>query len=192
MSSSISVLLPLVAFMVLAIAFVVVLRRASRLLSETRAQEQFRVVVDEIVAVEDAALEQIARRIDAVRRHDIPASEIEAELAATIGLIRLQAARMPAPTGRLAVDEVRARLVGELDRAERALGLVAHGCSILETSRGGPRMEGQTALKRGYLGILHAREAMTRHVADIGPRGVAWPRAVSQQETGAAQDASEG
>jgi hypothetical protein len=65
-------------------------------------------------------------------------------------------------------DDVRAAMLYELERAGRALEMVAHGCALLATTRSGYReLEAQTAVKRGYLNALHAREAIARHAADL-------------------------
>jgi hypothetical protein len=45
--------------------------------------------------------------------------------------------------------------------------MVEHGCSIQASARAGSRgLEAQTAIKRGYLNVLHAREAIIRHAAE--------------------------
>jgi hypothetical protein len=44
--------------------------------------------------------------------------------------------------------------------------MAEHGRSILISARvGGRELEAQTAIKRGYLNLIHAREAMVRHAA---------------------------
>ncbi|HXG40826.1 MAG TPA: hypothetical protein VNJ28_07780, partial [Candidatus Limnocylindrales bacterium] len=60
-----------------------------------------------------------------------------------------------------------AAIVAELERAGRALEMVEHGRSILASARrGGRELEAQTSIKRGYLNLLHAREAIRRHAAE--------------------------
>jgi hypothetical protein len=50
--------------------------------------------------------------------------------------------------------------------------MVEHGCGILIAGGPGSReLEAQTAVKRGYINILHAREALARHAA----RGASLP-----------------
>ena len=50
-----------------------------------------------------------------------------------------------------------------LERAGRALSTVEHGTNILASVRGGAReLEAQTSIKRGYLNLIHAREAIAR------------------------------
>ena len=66
--------------------------------------------------------------------------------------------------------------MAELERAARALEMVEHGRSIQASARsGGREIEAQTAIKRGYLNILHAREAIAHQAKlvdrDDGARG---------------------
>ena len=46
--------------------------------------------------------------------------------------------------------------------------MVEHGATILIGVRRGPReLEAQTAIKRGYLNLIHAREAFARRALDV-------------------------
>ena len=68
----------------------------------------------------------------------------------------------PPPDG----GRIRDDMVAELERAKRALQMIEHGISIQVSARAGAReLESQTAIKRGYLNVLHAREAVARHGA---------------------------
>jgi hypothetical protein len=61
------------------------------------------------------------------------------------------------------VQSIRDDLVAELERAIRALGMVEHGANMLASARRGARdLEAQTSIKRGYLNLIHAREAIAR------------------------------
>ena len=62
---------------------------------------------------------------------------------------------------------IRSEIVAELERATRALEMIEHGRSIQASARAGSReIEAQTAIKRGYLNVLHAREAIV-HQAKV-------------------------
>ena len=62
--------------------------------------------------------------------------------------------------------EIREAIVEELERAGRALEMVGHGSKILaQARRRGRELEAQTSVKRGYLNLVHAREAIVRHAA---------------------------
>jgi hypothetical protein len=54
--------------------------------------------------------------------------------------------------------------------------MIEHGVSIQASARsGGREIEAQTAIKRGYLNVLHAREAITRHAAEAATLAAADP-----------------
>lgn len=159
-----AIVLPILAFIALGAVAAIVLRRAGRLLARTRDADRFRRGVADLAGRIETSLGGVSERIDAVRRHQVTAEEIVANLtAATDAVVRYadEARSFPTAAG---LGEVRAGLIDELDRAARALQMVEHGCSILASARvGGRELEAQTAIKRGYLNILHAREAIARH-----------------------------
>lgn len=161
------VLLPLGAFVVVALVTVAVGRRFARALTETREAYLFRRRVADLAARIDASLAGAVERVDQVRRHEIEAAEIEATIEAARDAVRRYAAEADALGGPAAVVVYRRALVQALERAERALDFVEHGCAILAAgSRGGRTLEGETSIKRGYLNLVHAREAITRHAAE--------------------------
>jgi hypothetical protein len=166
--SFVAIVIPLTAFVVLAAAFLVVLRRASGALRNTREAELFREAVDNLAGRIDRSLGAVIERIDAVRRHQVEAVAIGENVEAASDAVRLYAEEAALLDGPVPADDVRASLLAELDRAGRALEMVAHGCALLDLSAGGHReLEAQTAIKRGYLNTVHAREAIVRHAADL-------------------------
>ena len=75
-------------------------------------------------------------------------------------------------------------LVEELERAGRALTLIEHGCGLLGVDRGrGHEPEAQTSIKRGYLNLLHAREALARHALAAKELQVTVPRFLARRPT---------
>jgi hypothetical protein len=150
----------------LGLALWIVLRRASRLIAETRRIEGFQRATRDLVERIGPSLDGVAARIDAVRRHTIPAEAIADNLAAATEAVQRYADEARALKGPAGGADIRAALVAELGRAERALEMVEHGRSILTSARvGGRELEAQTSIKRGYLNLLHAREAIVRHAA---------------------------
>ena len=160
--------IPLTAFLVLAAAFAVILRRTSRVLIETRDTEQFRRAVDDLASRIDQSLGGAIERIDAVRRHLLDTAGIADNLAAATDAVARYTDEASALHGPVPADEVRAALLAELDRAGRALEMVEHGARLLDAVTGPQaELEAQTAIKRGYLNLLHAREAIVRHADDL-------------------------
>lgn len=158
----------LAAFVALAVAFLVVLRRASLVVTESRDEERLRRAVEDLALRIDRSLGGVIERIDAVRRHHVAADAIEQNLAAASDAVVRYAEEAATLHGSIPAEDVRANLLAELERAGRALEMVTHGCMLLDEAPDGPReLEAQTAIKRGYLNALHAREAISRHAADL-------------------------
>jgi hypothetical protein len=161
-----TVLLPVAAFAALAFGVLVILRRAGRIVARTREVEHFRSAVGDLATRIDQSLEGAVGRIDAVRRGQLAADAIPPTIeAATDAVSRYvdEARSLKAPT---AGEPIRDAMVEELERAGRALAMVEHGAKILaQARRRGRELEAQTSVKRGYLNLVHAREAIVRHAA---------------------------
>jgi hypothetical protein len=141
----------------------VVFRGTSRIAARTREIHQFRGGVRDLAARVDASLESATGRIDAVRHH-LAGPEVISETVvdASEALERFgdEARSLKGPRR---AQAIRDDLVAELERASRALGMVEHGANMLASSRRGSReLEAQTSIKRGYLNLIHAREAIAR------------------------------
>jgi hypothetical protein len=159
----ITVLLPIAAFIALAAGLAVVLRGTGRIVARTRELEQFKTRVKDLAARVDASLGGAAGQIDAVRRRQLDPDAINDTLAAATDAVARYTDEAKALHGPRQTNAIRSDLVGELERASRALGMVEHGAGILVSSRGPRELEAQTSIKRGYLNLLHAREAIARH-----------------------------
>jgi hypothetical protein len=165
--------LPVLAFLILLALFLLVLRRAGRFLAATRDVERFRSQVGDLAGRVELSLGEISGRIDAVRRGQLGADAVADDLNASLDAVERYAdeargIRAPADAAR-----IRDEIVAELERAARALEMIEHGRSIQASARsGGREIEAQTAIKRGYLNVLHAREAIVhqaRLVASMAP-----------------------
>jgi hypothetical protein len=164
--NELTVLLPITAFLALAIGFAIVLRRAGRIVARTREIEGFRSSVRDLTTRIDQSLEGAAGRIDAVRRGQLGADTIGPTIEAATDAVTRYTEEARALKGPAVAAEVRDALVDDLERAERALGMVNHGAGILaQVRRRGRELEAQTSIKRGYLNLIHAREAIVRHAA---------------------------
>jgi hypothetical protein len=162
-----AVVIPLAAFVALASVFVVLLRRAGRLIATTRDVERFRRQVADLAARVETSFGEVSTRIDALRRGQLSAQDVTDDLAASIDAAARYTAEARAFRPPYAATGIRDGVVDELERAGRALEMIEHGCAIQSTARAGSReLESQTAIKRGYLNILHAREAIARHAGE--------------------------
>jgi hypothetical protein len=161
------VLLPIAAFIALAAGLAVVLRGTGRIVARTRALEDFKSSVGDLAARVDASLGEAAGQIDAVRRRQVGPDTIADMIIAATDAVERYTDEARALRGPLTAKTIRADLVAELERAQRAIGMVEHGIAILAMARRGPReLEAQTSIKRGYLNLIHAREAIARHALE--------------------------
>jgi hypothetical protein len=169
--------LAIAAFVALALAFALFVRRAGRFVAETRELETFRRTAADLTARVETSLDGVAKRIDGVRRRTLAAEAITENLAAATDAVERYTDEARALPGPGAAAEIREALISELERAGRALQMVEHGCTILNSARvGGRELEAQTAVKRGYLNILHAREAIRRYAARAATVGITGQR----------------
>jgi hypothetical protein len=161
------VVLPLVGFLVLVVLFVAFLRRAGRLVAATRDVERFRRQVADLAGRVETSLGEVSGRVDAVRRNQLDAAGVADDLSASLDAFDRYTTEARGLHPPVDGHAIRDGIVGELERARRALEMVEHGCAIQASARAGSReLEAQTAIKRGYLNVLHAREAITRHAAE--------------------------
>ncbi len=174
---------PLVLFVVLAGMFAVLIRRASRLLRITREADQFRVGLTDLAGRVDKSLAGVIELVDAVRRHQRDASTIDTNLTAAIEAMALygdEAAALAIPANG---PDRRPDLVHELDRAGRALEMIAHGYELMaNASRPNAELEAQTSIKRGYLNLIHAREAIGRLATEAIALATPVPRPLFKRE----------
>jgi len=151
----------LVAFLFVAIGVALGARRTGSILSRTREAEGFRGGVADLARRVETSLGDVSVLIDGVRRRDTEPETIRASLTAASDAVERyaeEARGLAAP--RIAVPH-RDAIVYELERAGRALELVTHGCILYGTGRRLERgTEADTAVKRGYLNLIHARESI--------------------------------
>lgn len=161
------VLLSVALGVALAAAVLLTLRRSGTVAAATREVTASRQSLRDFAARADADLGAILDRVDGVRRRLVEPSAIVEELHAA--RIRVEELAEEARSLDLvpALRASRAAVVEDVERAARALDMVEHGCGILGQNRSrGRELEAQTAIKRGYLNLVHAREAVARHAAE--------------------------
>jgi hypothetical protein len=169
--------LPLLAFFILLVLFVLVLRRAGRFVARTRDAERFRSLVGDLAVRVEASLAEVSGRVDAVRRGQLGADAVAEDLATSLTAVARYADEARALHPPASAVTIRDQILAELERSARALEMIEHGRAIQASARsGGREVEAQTAIKRGYLNVLHAREAIAhqaRDAAELTPAEVA-------------------
>lgn len=156
-------LLPILAFVALAAGLAVVFRGTGRIVARTREVDGFRSAVKDLASRVDVSLSGASSRIDLVRHHELNPDALGETLTVASDAVERYLEEARSLHGPHAVIDIRDELVYALERAGRALSTVEHGTSIMATVRGGHReLEAQTSIKRGYLNLMHAREAVVR------------------------------
>ncbi len=154
----------LVALVVLAW---LVLRRMTALAGRTRGLEQFQRDVAAIDVRMAAVIGPLVVELDDLRRLAGDPAATSTELVPAMTTLEELAAvarglRPPVPLAAHA-----GTIVGELERAVRALDLLEHGLRTALEGRRETGSEAQVALKRGTLNLRHARDAVARTAAEI-------------------------
>jgi hypothetical protein len=158
-----AVLLPIMAFIALAAALAVVFRGTGRIAARTREIQRFKGAVRDLAFRADTLLGATAGQIDAVRHQQAGPEAIGQTVTDATETLQRYGDEARSWSGPRKAQSIRDDLVAELERAERALGMVEHGADILASARRGTRdLEAQTSIKRGYLNLIHAREAIAR------------------------------
>lgn len=161
-------LVPLFLAAILFILLGLFVQRASKALAQTRAVAGFQRDASELATRIDGTLEQLATRVDAVRRGQLPPGEIQAELRAGLDAMAgyLEEARKIRTPDEL--SETRNLIAQDIQRGARSLEMVLHGVRMWGGGYGRQaELEAQTSIKRGYLNLLHARETVGEHLSDL-------------------------
>lgn len=153
------VLLPILLFAAMGACVIAVTWRVVVAAGEARRTAQATRIASDVAHRADVCLTRLATDLDDLRHRRRPLAEsatgaVDAIVAETNGL--LDEAREAERRSR---SKAVARLVAELERAVRALQLVEYGRGIVDAGRD-TRGEGDQAMKRGYLEVVHARDAI--------------------------------
>ena len=156
----------LAGFVVAAALVAVGAQRAGLLLHRTRVAEGFRGQVGDLARRVERSLGDVSILIDGVRRHETEPGSIVTNLEAAREAVVRYADEVRALAGPPNVDGHRQAIVAELGRAGRAMELVEYGLGLHAAAfRRERRPEADTAIKRGYLNLIHARESIAEHAA---------------------------
>jgi hypothetical protein len=175
-------LVPALALGVVAILLamaITVAWRIARWWVRTRRVLAYRAAIADVTGRAEALLGPIADRADLVRRGSLDPTEILPELARGISTserLAVETRRLRGPAGSHAVI---ATIADELERAGRAMAGMEYGCRLtVDPDHRGYDPDAQTAIKRGYLNLAHARESIAYQAASVAAMEVGRPRLV--------------
>lgn len=163
-----TIVIPLLLLALLLLALVVFVNRAGRALAHTREIEGFQREAAELGTRLEAALGGLVERVDGVRRRQLEPAEVVGELDEALETMKGFVAEAEGIRAPPQLAESQARIAEDLARGLRALEMIRHGVRLsLATHGRSGELEAQTAIKRGYLNLIHAREAVLEHTADL-------------------------
>lgn len=157
---SVGVLLPLVAFFVMGVVVVAALWRVIVVGGELRRDEQQGRAAADIARRAEASLAELSAIVDELRRRRSTPESAEPSLRASADALRQYAKEAGAIARNEPGPEVGTSLVAEIERARRAVDLVEHGRQMMLEESVDDLGEGETEVKRGYLNLLHAKDAI--------------------------------
>ena len=156
-----ALLLPIMGFIALAAGLSVVFRGTARIAARTREIRQFQTGIADLVARVDRTLGAAANQIDQVRHHQAGPEVIGQAVTEATRALEAFVEEARSLKGPRRTRSIRADLAADVERASRAIAMVEHGATMLASARRGSRdLEAQTSIKRGYLNLIHAREAI--------------------------------
>ena len=171
-----SVIMTLIVFFALALLILFLLGRVLVVGGELRRDAAYGRAALDIARRVDASLAELGELIDELRRR-------KADPEASIDSLRAAGEALRTYTREAEqVDKHTLHAAGtptfasEIERAQRAVDLIEHGRTLMLDPREDGHAEGETAVKRGYLNLLHAREAVktrAREIADAASGPVA-------------------
>jgi len=157
---SVDTLAPLVVSFAMGVVAVYVVWRVLIVGGELRRSAQQDKAPADLAHRADASLTELCAIVDDLRRRKSAPESGAPSLHASADALRRYAEEAEAIARRNPGHEAGATLVAEIERAQRAVDLIEHGRQLM-LDRAVERIgEGETAVKRGYLNLVHAREAI--------------------------------
>ncbi|HEX7491750.1 MAG TPA: hypothetical protein VF337_08625 [Candidatus Limnocylindrales bacterium] len=177
MALSPEVLLPVVVFFAIGVPIVVLLWRVFVVGGQIRRAAQNGRAALDIARRADMSISELAGVVDELRHRKAGPEAIADSLRAAADALKgyeQEAETIDKRSPQAAV----AGLKGEIERAERAVELISHGAALMADASLDRVGEGETSVKRGYLNLLHAREAIKERAQVIADAASA-PRVAS-------------
>jgi hypothetical protein len=153
-----AVLIPLLICAALGVPIFAVLWRVFVVGGELRRDAQHGRAAKDLAHRADWSLSELAEIVDELRRRKAPPEASAASLEASAEALRRYAIEAAA-VDKYIDHKTMTGLLPEIERAQRAVDLIEHG-RLLLLDPASEDSEGETSVKRGYLNLLHAREAI--------------------------------
>jgi hypothetical protein len=161
-----SVLLPLIVFFALGLPILVLLWRVFVVGGELRRDAQHGRAAMSIARRADVSLAELTDVVDDLRRRRAGPEASAASLRASADALRRYSLEAESVDRHVPHGDG-AGLRAEFERAERAVELIEYGRQLMLDPSGDRGGEGETAVKRGYLNLVHSRDAIHSRAQEI-------------------------
>jgi hypothetical protein len=162
-----SVLMPLIVFFALAVPICLLLWRVFWVGGELRRDAaRGRAAVD-LAHRADVSLAELAELVDDLRRHKAKPEDVADGISAAADSLVVYARDAEEVDKHVAGEDGAPALAPEVERAQRAVALIEHGRELMVDPHGEGYGEGESSVKRGYLNLLHARDAINATAREI-------------------------
>jgi hypothetical protein len=165
--SDAGVIVPLAVFFAVGLTAAYLVWRVVLVGGQLRREAQSQRAAIQIAHDADESMSELASLVDEVRRHKIEPEEAQPTLRIFADAMRRFSMEVSALGPGDSPPAFAVGLMAEIDRGERAIELIEHGTQMLAGVGIERHGEGQTEVKRGYLNLLHAREAIRACAAEI-------------------------
>jgi hypothetical protein len=168
---STSVLLPLLIFAALGLPIFALVWRVFVVGGELRRDAQQGRAAKDISRRADTSLGELSDIVDDLR-HRRAGPEVSGPSLQACALALRRYAVEAESVDKHTPHAEGAGLVAEIERAQRAVDLIEYGRQVM-LDPSGDASEGETSIKRGYLNLLHAREAIRAKGDELAAAAVA-------------------
>jgi hypothetical protein len=162
----------MVVFFALGVPIVLLLWRIFVVGGQIRREAQIGRNALDIARRADISISELAVVVDDLRRRKAGPDAVAGRLQTSADALKRYAQEAEAVDKRLATSGG-AGLRVEIERAERAVELISHGRTLMADPSGFGASEGETSVKRGYLNLLHARDAIKERAGAIAEAATA-------------------
>jgi hypothetical protein len=160
------VLIPIAIFGIMGVLVVWTLRRMVVAGGDFRQRSQAVTAARTAAARADAAILAVSGVVDDLRHRRITPEEAEGPLSTAAAELEKTAEAARSAPG---MDRAPAfsGMADDVDRARRAIELVEHGRQLMVLQPGDRTLEGESNVKRGYLNLVHAQEAIRGRALEL-------------------------
>ena len=172
------VLAPLLVFFAMGVVVALLIWRVMVVGGQLRRSAQQERAAADIARRAVTSLTELCAIVDDLRRRKSGPETGAPSLRASTDALRRYAQEAQAIAEKGPRQDAGSSLLAEIERAQRAVALIEHGRQMMLDMTVDRVGEGETSIKRGYLNLVHAREAIRARGEQLAREAsgeAAWP-----------------